>query len=276
MVAALLLLGTGLVVYPLVGNWAYDRRAEQVVATYDEGVAALAGEDVEREFDAARRYNESLERADVVLTDPFDPSTVDDVPKTYDSIFDVSGDGVMAYLEIPRIEASVPVYHGTSGSVLQEGAGHMANTSIPTGDPGTHAVIAGHTGLPNAKIFTDLPQLEEGDVFYLHVMGRTLAYEVDQIAIVEPNDTSELGIVEGREYVTLLTCYPYGINSQRLLVRGTGVPYERASEVAAEPAEQSVWESEYLRAIALCLAVYVPLTVVAVVVVRRLRRSNAR
>ncbi len=271
---ALLVIGIALIAYPLVGSYMEERESAQVIANYDEKTAKLAADEVQAEFDAADAYNEALSKADVELTDPFDPSTIDDAPASYDDIFNTEGNGVMGYLEIPKIDVMIPIYHGTGNDVLQQGAGHMSNTSLPTGKPGTHAVFAAHTALPRARMFTDLPQLKEGDVFYLHILGRTLAYEVDQISIVEPQDSSKLAAVEGKNYVTLLTCYPYGINTHRLLVRGVGVPYEEAQAAEGEPAQSSIWMTEYLHGIALCLAVYIPLVALIVYVVRRRRRDG--
>lgn len=150
----------------------------------------------------------------------------------------------------------------------------MANSSLPTGEEGTHVVLTGHTGLPKAPLFTDLVELEEGDVFYLHVLDRTFAYRVDRISIVEPSDSSQLQVVEGEDYVTLLTCYPYGVNSHRLLVRGERIPLDEAKAGAQASEAGSVWGSQYYRAIAWCLAVYVPLTAIAIAVLRRRARRR--
>lgn len=276
LIAVLLAAGLGLVAYPLVSSYLYDRGSEGVIDAYDEAVSSAGHDEAERQFELARAYNESLERADVTLTDPFDPSTVEDAPAPYDSIMNLDGDGVIGHVEIPKIDVDLPIYHGTSAQVLEKGVGHMSNTSLPTGDAGTHTVLTGHTGLPKARLFTDISELTEGDVFYVHVLDRTFAYRVDQISIVEPSDSSELQVVEGREYVTLLTCYPYGVNSHRLLVRGEGIPLDEAAAVEKEGGALGVWDSQYYRAIGLCLAVYVPLTVIAAAVLRRRARLRDR
>lgn len=269
LIVILLLLGLGLVVYPLVSSHLYDRSSSSVIASYDESVSSAGHDEAERQFELARAYNESLKKADVVLTDPFDPSTVEDVSESYESIMNVAGDGVIGHVEIPKIDVDLPIYHGTSSQVLEEGVGHMANTSLPTGDEGVHAVLTGHTGLPKARLFTDLVELEKGDIFYVHVLDQTFAYRVDQISIVEPSDSSQLQVVEGKNYVTLLTCYPYGVNSHRLLVRGERIPLDEAeaTDQATEP--MGMWDSQYYRAIMLCLAVYVPITALATAMVRR-------
>lgn len=269
--AALLAAGAFLLAYPLLSDYFYGLAATQVIAEYDSAASEASNEEVARQFELAQEYNEALKKAKVILTDPFDPTAIQDEAEDYDSIFNLSGDGIIGHVEIPKIGVDLPIYHGTSSSVLEEGVGHMSNSSLPTGEPGTHVVLTGHTGLTKARLFTDLTELEEGDVFYVKVLGRTMAYRVDQISVVEPSDISELQVVEGREYVTLLTCYPYGVNSHRLLVRGAGITISEAQEAEQVTSEASVWESQYVRAILLCLAVYVPLTVVAIVALRRRR-----
>ena len=156
-------------------------------------------------------------------------------------MLDTDGSGRMGYLEIPSIEVYLPIYHGTSEGVLQSGIGHLGNTSLPIGGENTHAVLSGHTGLPNARLLTVLDKLQEGDQFYIHVLDEILAYEVDQIKVVEPDDISDIFIEEGEDYVTLVTCTPYGINSHRLLVRGTRVPYtEEKKEHQVRPVQAHI------------------------------------
>ena len=159
----------------------------------------------------------------------------------YWQLLNVDDTGMMGYITIPRLNTTIPIYHGTDETVLQIGVGHMQGTSLPVGCENTHAALSGHRGLPTASLFTDLDQMQLGDQFYIKVLGQTLAYEVDQILTVEPQDTEALDIVEGQDYVTLVTCTPYGVNSHRLLVRGHRVPYteEMAQEIAAEQAPDS-------------------------------------
>ena len=218
-----LITGLGVLVYPFVSNMLHDRKQDEIITEYDEKMENLDQEERDAMLAEAREYNESL-LGNVVLTDPFDPAAMEKQNEEYDSLLNIDGNGVMAYLEIPRIDLYEAVCHGTSDEVLARGIGHLMNTSLPVGGEGTHAVLSGHTGLPEAELFTNLEQVEKGDIFYIHVLGETLAYEVDQIKVVEPSDTSDLLIEQGKDYVTLVTCTPYGINSHRLLVRGCRVP----------------------------------------------------
>ena len=202
-----------------VSQWWNARHQSNVVADYASQVEALDDETVEQELRRARTYNRDL--TDVVaLTDPFvSEGTVDTTE--YNSLLQATDDGVMGYIEIPKIHVPLRIYHGTSTEVLAKGVGHLPETSLPVGGESTHAVLAGHSGMSSARLFTDLPKLAEGDVFYIHVYDRTLTYTVDQIKTVTPTDTKDLTIVSGQDYVTLVTCVPVTVNSHRLLVRGT-------------------------------------------------------
>lgn len=236
MIILLFLGGAAMVLYPVFSSWYMDRHQGQVVADYDEEAARLSQEQIEAELEKARRYNESL-LGNVVLTDPFDAEALEEQNTEYEDLLDIGGDGVMGSVEIPGQDIYLPIYHGTSAESLEKGAGHLKNSSLPVGGKGTHAVISGHTALPTAEMFNDLSEVGEGDVFYIHVLGQILAYEVDQIKIVLPEDISDLLIHREEDYVTLVTCTPYGINSHRLLVRGTRVPYEEAQAVTPSRGE---------------------------------------
>ena len=250
MIILLFLGGAAMVLYPVVSSWYMDRHQGQVVADYDEEAARLSQEQIEAELEKARRYNESL-LGNVVLTDPFDAEALEEQNTEYEDLLDIGGDGVMGSVEIPGQDIYLPIYHGTSAESLEKGAGHLKNSSLPVGGKGTHAVISGHTALPTAEMFNDLSEVEEGDVFYIHVLGQILAYEVDQIKIVLPEDISDLLIHREEDYVTLVTCTPYGINSHRLLVRGTRVPYEEAQAVTPSRGEpEDPMRTAYLAAAA--------------------------
>ena len=214
----ILLVGCALLLYTPVNQWLEGRRQSEVCADYDSTTGGMDDEAMEQELRKARRYNRNLSDS-VALSDPFhtpgDTDTTD-----YDALLRGNRDGVMAYIEIPKICVSLPVYHGVSSSVLNKGVGHLPETSLPVGGESTHAVLAGHSGMSHARLFTDLPKLEVGDEFYIHVYKKTLTYRVDQIKKVWPWDTQDLNIVEGQDYVTLLTCVPIAVNSHRLLVRG--------------------------------------------------------
>lgn len=211
-------------VYPFVSNFQYEKQQERMILDMDE--TDLDASFLTAERNAAQEYNRYLLEENIVLTDPFDPTAFSVEPDAgYENILNPYDNGMMGYLEIPAIDLQLGIYHGTSEQVLKDGVGHLENTSLPVGGEDTHAVLSAHTGLSDKKLFTDLVLLEAGDRFYIHVLDEVLAYEVDQISVVEPEDTSLLGVISGEDHVTLVTCTPYGVNSHRLLVRGTRIPY---------------------------------------------------
>lgn len=218
----LILAGFAFLLYPTVSNWLAERNSVSMAQVYVEDVNAMTVEEIEKEIEKAKKYNDMLSGANI--EDPFVPGSGMVLPENYTSVLDF-GNGMMGYIEIPEIGVLLPIYHGTSESVLKRGVGHMENTALPIGGEGNHTVLTGHTGLPSAKLFTDLDQLEIGDVFYTIVLNERFAYEIDQILVIEPDDTKTLQPVTGEDYVTLITCTPYGINSHRLLVRGIRIPY---------------------------------------------------
>ena len=210
----ILLAGLSLLLYPSVSDYWNSLHQTRAIATYAEEVANLNQDQYDEIWAAAESYNASLADRDnaYLLSDA--------QKEEYQQLLNVSGLGVMGYIEIPEIDVSLPIYHGTEDSVLQVAVGHLEWTSLPVGGESTHCVLSGHRGLPSAKLFTNLDKLREGDTFLLRVLDEILTYEVDQILIVEPQDTAALEIVEGQDYCTLVTCTPYGINTHRLLVRG--------------------------------------------------------
>ena len=221
-IIALALIGVMLLVYPYVSYRLSERDQTYVIQQYDDSLAKMTARQMEEEWERARAYNESLITS--VLYDPF-ASGQEDMDAEYLSLLDIAGTGVMCHIEIPKIKVDLPVFHGVSLSTLEKGAGHLEGSSLPMGGAGTHAVMTAHTGLNSAKLFTDLTELEIGDGFYIHTLDRILAYRVDNILTVEPEDVGTLATVDGRDYVTLVTCTPYGVNSHRLLVRGVRVDY---------------------------------------------------
>ena len=210
----ILLIGLSLLLYPSVSNYWNSFHQTRAIATYAENVAKLDNNQYDQLWEEARAYNQALR----FRSNPYYLS--EEQKAQYESLLDVSGLGVMGYIEIPEIDVSLPIYHGTEESVLQIAVGHLEWSSLPVGGESTHCVLSGHRGLPSAKLFTNLDQLKEGDVFMLRVLDEVLTYEVDQILIVEPQETDALKIEEGKDYCTLVTCTPYGINTHRLLVRG--------------------------------------------------------
>lgn len=206
--------GLSLLLYPSVSDYWNSFHQTRAITTYAENVATLDQEQYDKVWAAAQAYNASLtERENSYLL-------TDTQKQEYRHLLDVSGLGIMGYIEIPSIDCSLPIYHGTEESVLQIAVGHLEWSSLPVGGQSTHCVLSGHRGLPSAKLFTNLDKLDVGDVFMLRVLDEVLTYEVDQILIVEPLETASLRIVEGKDYCTLITCTPYGVNTHRLLVRG--------------------------------------------------------
>lgn len=207
-----------LIAYPTFSDWWNRMHQSYAVASYVEQTEDLSGEEKQHMLDAAHAYNEAL----AANGDRW--HLTDEQRQTYENTLDITGTGIMGYVTIPRIKVKLPVYHGTSEGVLQIAAGHLAGTSLPVGGETTHAVISGHTGLPSAKLLTGLDELQKGDTFAFHVLDETYTYQVDQISVVLPSDISKLNIESGKDYATLITCTPYGVNSHRLLVRGHRIP----------------------------------------------------
>ena len=235
-----------LLAYPVVSNLLYEKEQEELMEHYDSiaGEKITADEQAE-ELQECRDYNRGLLQGGVLLTDPFDMSQLDPSAMPYAGLLNVDQEGGMAYLRIPAIDVELMIYHGTEEEVLQKGVGHLQGSSLPVGGAGTHCVLSAHTGLNDKKLFTDLDQLENGDLFYIHVLGEILAYQVDQIRVVLPEETEDLKINTREDYVTLVTCTPYGINTHRLLVRGTRVPYEEEREQSDGTLRKGSWLEQY-------------------------------
>ena len=221
-----LVIALSVLLYPTVSNYLYEKNCSRVISSYDEHAVQLSEQEKKEMLEEARQYNQEL-LGNIDLLDPFS-SVKKEADERYQGLLDTNGAGMMGYIRIPKIDVELPIYHGTEERVLQSGAGHFEGTSLPVGGESTHAVLTGHRGLPSKLLFTDLDEMETGDIFYIKVLGETLAYQVDQILTVLPEDTKELSIVQGKDYVTLVTCTPYAINTHRLLIRGIRIPYEEA------------------------------------------------
>lgn len=217
------LAGLSVMFYPTVSDFVNSRNSSQAVARYEDAVAALDPEDYTKELEAARAYNNYIESLGS-LSLAVELETADE-SGLYHDLLNVMGNGVMGVIKIPSIQVSLPIYHTTEDSVLQVGAGHYVGSSLPVGGMGTHSILTGHRGLPSAKLFTDLDQLQIGDQFYIRVLRDVLAYQIDQIEVVLPEEVEGLSILADGDFVTLVTCTPYGINSHRMLIRGVRVPY---------------------------------------------------
>ena len=235
LIVIIFLAGLSLLLYPFVANQWNNYRQKQLISNYDSVVSAedAAGEiDYAAEMEKARAYNEALLPS--ILPDSFAIAEAsEEEDKVYMDCLNIAGDGMMGIVEIPKINIKLPIYHTTSEEVLQVAAGHLEGSSLPVGGTSTHAVISAHRGLPSASLFTDLDKMEIGDHFLIHVLNETLCYKVDKISVVKPEETSGLAVEDGQDLVTLLTCTPYGVNTERLLVRGHRVDYVE-EEVEAE------------------------------------------
>lgn len=225
-ICIIFLAGLSLLLYPFVANQWNNYRQKQLISNYEQVVSdkeAAEGIDYDAERKKAEDYNEAL--LPCVLPDSFALAESSGVDPVYMNTLNIAGDEMMGSVEIPKINIKIPIYHTTEEEVLNKGAGHLEGSSLQVGGANTHAVISAHRGLPSASLFTDLDQLKEGDHFLIHVLNETLCYEVDKISVVKPEDTSALAVEDGQDLVTLLTCTPYGVNTERLLVRGHRVPY---------------------------------------------------
>ena len=267
-IALIFLAGLGFLLYPTVSNLWNRAHQSRAIATYTKQVEKLDDSQNKEMLKAARKYNKSL----LKKSDHWKLSKKD--KKKYESLLDVSGTGIMGYIEVPKIDCSLSIYHGTDEGALQIAIGHLEGSSLPVGGKSTHCVLSGHRGLPSARLFTDLDQMEEGDVFVLNVLGRKLAYEVDQIKVVLPDEMSDLEIVQGKDLCTLVTCTPYGINTHRLLVRGHRTKYIEETVVRvqkeAEKKETGIW------LLAGGGAVFLIIIIIVVVKRRRKRRNLQR
>lgn len=271
LIGLIFVIGLGIFAYPTISSQWNKFHGSRAIATYDETIDQLSEEDNSALWAAAEQYNSTISENtfnNAVFSDEdFDIEETD-----YWNVLNVSGTGIMGYISIPEIDEKIPIYHGTSEGVLQIAAGHMYGTKLPIGGSSNHSVIAGHTGLPSATLFTHIDELKTGDKFYIHILGEVLAYQVDNIHdMVEKDDyqtlTEAMSIVEGEDYVTLFTCTPYGINSHRLLVRGTRVAYhgEDDEKIAEETMLESIENYYMLYVLAILLILVILFILVKVI-----------
>ena len=245
------LLALGLTLYPVISNYANQKYASQIHTAYQEVMEQADDSELLKAKELADAYNRTLVPG-ASMVDAYSQEGLLAASADYDSQLNLAGNGIMGYVEIPKISVNLPINHGTENDSLERGIGHLLGSSLPVGGENTHAILSGHSGMASQKMFTDLEQLTVGDVFYLHVLNETLAYQVVEINTVLPYDTSLLGVVPGEDLCTLVTCTPYGVNTHRLLVRGSRIPYEEAAALAEENIEQaphSTWEQKYLQGI---------------------------
>ena len=247
------LLALGITLYPLISNYYNEKHQSEIHTHYEEIIQQADNSELIRAKELADEYNAAI-MPGTQLSEAFSQEALLWASEDYRHQLNIAGDGIMCYVQIPLIQVNLPVYHGTDSDTLEVGIGHLLGSSLPVGGTSTHSVLTAHSGMANQKMFSDLDKVELGDVFYLKVLGETLAYQVDQIKTVLPHDTTYLGILEGEDLCTLVTCTPFGVNTHRLLVRGTRIPYEEAEVIVEEQLQveelpKSTWEEQYIKGI---------------------------
>lgn len=273
--------GIGTMSYPLVSSVINNIDSRNHVEEYTKTTRQMSSEETLEMFKQAEEYNHSLTN-NVIITDPFDEKAYKKIGANYENALNVDGNGLIGYIDIPKINVYLPIYHGTAEAILAKGAGHLQNTSLPIGGESTHSVISAHTAYPGETFFDYLTDMEEGDEFYIHVLDRVLKYEVDSIKVVLPEETDDLRVVKGKDYVTLLTCTPYSVNTHRLLVRGKRVEYDDSKYIttgasAASFGNDGIFFLGYkvpYWAAALIIVGFVALVVIIVII--RLKRSKKK
>jgi len=277
----LFLFALGLTLYPVVANYVNQKYASEVHTAYLEVVEQADDTALQEAKAMAERYNQAI-LPGTAATDAYSKEAILSASEDYDHQLNVTGDGIMGYIEIPAIQVNLPIYHGTGSDSLERGVGHLLGSSLPVGGDSTHTILTGHSGMASQKMFTDLVQVEVGDVFYLHILDETLAYQVRELNTVLPHDTSLLGISTGEDLCTLITCTPYGINTHRLLVTGSRIAYEEAEtiveETVLEEQPRSTWEEKYVAGIvAGIFAVLIVTLVIGIIIqIRKLVAENRR
>ena len=252
----------GITLYPIISNYVNQKYASKIYTEYEEMIQNVDDTSLKDARRLAEQYNNAL-----APVSAYEQESLSEASQNYDTLLNMGGNGIMGYVEIPSIQVNLPIYHGTDSETLERGIGHLLGSSLPIGGASTHSVLSGHSGLAGQKMFTDLLQVKEGDVFYLHALGETLAYQVVSLNTVLPYDTSLLGITPDADLCTLITCTPLAVNTHRLLVTGERIPYESAQEIQAEMQQEtteveSVWEQEYLHGLYIALAIVLLLMII--------------
>ena len=273
------LIALGITVYPLISTWYNNRHQSQIHTQYQEKVEQVDNTALQEAKALAVAYNQTI-LPGAQDEDSFSNEALLNAVEQYSELLNLAGDGIMGYVEIPTIGVNLPIYHGTNNSTLERGVGHLLGSSLPVGGESTHSVLTAHSGMASQKLFSDLDRMKIGDVFYLDVLGERLAYQVDQIKTVLPYDTTYLQTELEKDYCTLVTCTPFGINTHRLLVRGTRIPYEEAEIIVEEKLEteepvKSTWEQQYLQGIIIGVSavVILGLGIMVFCIVRRRRNG---
>lgn len=252
----------GITLYPIISNYVNQKYASKIYTEYEEMIQNVDDTSLMDARRLAEQYNNAL-----APVSAYEQESLSEASQNYDALLNMGGNGIMGYVEIPSIQVNLPIYHGTDSETLERGIGHLLGSSLPIGGASTHSVLSGHSGLAGQKMFTDLLQVKEGDVFYLHALGETLAYQVVSLNTVLPYDTSLLGITPDADLCTLITCTPLAVNTHRLLVTGERIPYESAQEIQAEMQQEtteveSAWEQEYLHGLYIALAIVLLLMII--------------
>lgn len=254
------IIGLLIMLYPSISNFVNSKNHDNVIVSYNSEVKKIDNTENEKMLEEAHTYNKNLVKTSI--TDAFSyPER--SMSSEYTDVLNVDGRGVMGYISIPKIDVRIPIYHGTSSEVLQKGVGHFEGSSLPVGGEGTHSVLSAHRGLPSARLFTDLDQLKKDDIFYIYVLDEKLIYKVDRVSVIQPSDISLLDITEDGDYITLVTCTPYGVNTHRLLVRGTRI--EKVDEVLANSSNKKLSKVDIIFYI--CLTISIIILIVAIILI---------
>ena len=272
------IIALGITLYPMISTWYNERHQAEVHIHYQEKVEQVDNTKLIEAKELAVAYNQTI-LPGAQDEDSFSNEALLNAIEDYAGLLNLAGDGIMGYVEIPKIGVSLPIYHGTNNSTLERGVGHLLGSSLPVGGESTHSVLTAHSGMASQKMFSDLDRMKIGDVFYLDILGERLAYQVDQIKTVLPYDTTYLQTEIGSDLCTLVTCTPFGVNTHRLLVRGTRIPYEEAEVIVEEKLEteepvKSTWEQQYLQGILIGLSAVLVLGLVVFLVWRFRRRAH--
>ena len=264
------LLGSLIFFYPTISNYVANKQFQSAIGKYEQKVAEIPKKDLSRELEKAVKYNNQLNGMDI--HDPFVPGGGYIIPDNYEDILNISGDGIMGYIEIPKISLKLPIYHSSSDESLERGVGHLETTALPIGGEGNNPILTGHRGLPSAELFTRLDEIKKGDLIYIRVLNDNLAYEVDDIRVIEPDDVSTLQPVSGKDMITLITCTPYGINTHRLVVQGVRVPYvESLKEESSTGGYLKLTESKKSRIYGIIIGIVI---LVAIIFLYKKRKKN--
>ena len=274
-------LALGIALYPMVSTIYNEQHQSKIHTQFLQQVEDTDDSKLAEALANAQAYNESL--LGVLSDKNFSETALQGASEDYQAQLNVTGRGIMGYVTVPKINVTLPIYHGTDSGTLERGIGHLLGTSLPVGGDSTHSVLTAHSGMASQRMFLDLPGLVEGDVFYLEILGDTLAYQVDQIKTVLPHDTTYLGIEAEQDLCTLVTCTPFGVNSHRLLVRGHRIPYEEAEVIIqqqehSETKTNSTWQNEYIKGIAIGLGIVLLFLIIFLIIwlLRRCRREKKK